>query len=133
MKKPFFAGKKAFTENSGTSPRNVKQSMNPIPATARGKKRYVSFQLVSPEKFPEQDVGLAVWETFLHLFGEVGTARQKLWLVGFDSRKSVGVVRCALEHLDEVKAGLLFVKQVDGKPVVPKLLGVSGSLGKVKP
>ncbi len=113
--------------------KNVKQSMNPIPASYRGKKRYISFQLLAKEKFSEQDVGLAVWETFLHLFGEVGTARQKLWLVGFDSRQGIGVVRCALEHLEEVKAGLLFVKQVDGKPVVPKVLGVSGSLGKVKP
>ena len=113
--------------------KNAKQSMNPIPASYRGKKRYVSFELLAQEKFHEPDVGHAVWETFLHLFGEVGTARQKLWLMGFDSRKGVGVVRCALEHLEEVKAGLLFVKEVGGKPVVPKLIGVSGSLGKVKP
>ncbi|HIH16074.1 MAG TPA: hypothetical protein HA252_01575 [Candidatus Diapherotrites archaeon] len=113
--------------------KNAKQSMNPIPASYRGKKRYVSFSLSAKERLSEPDVGHAVWETFLHLYGEVGTARQKLWLMGFDSKKSVGVVRCALEHLDEVKAGLLFVKQVDGKPVIPKLLGVSGSIGKVKP
>ena len=51
-----------------------------------------------------------------HTTGE-GTDIDRMW-------ESIGLMSQSLGDI---------VKQVDGKPVVPKLLRVSGSLGKVKP
>lgn len=105
----------------------------PIPQTMRGKKRYILFELVPQggARLDEKGVSRALWETMLSLYGSVGTARQKLWLVRWNPAKSRGILRCALEHTEEVKAGLLFLKSVSGSAVLPRTLKTSGSVGKL--
>ncbi len=107
---------------------NEKISLNPIPLSLRGKKRYIKFELICKEKLIERDVSIALWKQFLQLFGELGTAKQKIWLVKFDSEKNQGVLRCALEEVEQVKAGLLFLKEVKGITVIPFILTVSGTI-----
>lgn len=112
--------------------KNVKRSMKPIPKSMRGKKRYVLFELVSDERFDEEEVKKALWKTILQLFGELGAAKQKFWFVKWSKPKQRGIVRCALEHTDEVKTGLLFLKEISGKSVVPRTLLTSGNIKKLK-
>ena len=114
--------------------KHYKQSLKPIPPTLRGKKRYVLFELIAKEnaKLSEKNVDDALWKTFLELYGSVGTARQRFWPIKFDSSRNLGIVRCALEALEEVKAGLLFVKNVNGAEVIPKIISVSGSIKQLK-
>lgn len=109
-----------------------KKKPNPIPQTMRGKKRYVAFQLISEALLAEHSVNRAVWQTMLKLYGAAGCARQKLHFAVWEGPKNKVIVRCDHKHVDEVKAGILFLADVDGKPVVPKLLKVSGSIGQLK-
>ncbi len=110
--------------------KNVKKSIKPIPPTMRGKKRYISFELIGGEKLSENEISKAVWENFLKLYGEVGVARQKIWMIEF--KKGKGIIRCANETTEEVKAGLLFLKKVSSMSVNPKITLVSGSLKKLR-
>lgn len=110
----------------------VKKSLNPVPSSLRGKKRYVLFRLSSSKNLSMKEVENALWNLFFELFGEVGTARQKLWLIGFNSKKGLGILRCSLDHTEEVKAGILFFKEVSGLSVVPEIVRVSGSLSKLE-
>ena len=110
--------------------KNVKTSLKPIPLSMRGKKRYVSFQLLTERKLEEKEVSQAIWQTLLQLYGEVGTARMKPWLASFSGDK--GVLRCALASVEEAKAGLLFLEKVGQTKVSPKILKVSGSVKGAK-
>lgn len=111
---------------------NVKKSMKPIPPTLRGKKRYVLFELISESKFDEKEVSRELWKVMHQLFGECGVARQRFWFIKWSRAKSRGIVRCALDHLDDVKTGILFMKEVADKKVIPKTLLTSGSIAKLK-
>ncbi|MFH1586961.1 MAG: Rpp14/Pop5 family protein [Candidatus Diapherotrites archaeon] len=110
--------------------KNVKKGIKPIPPTMRGKKRYINFELIGGEKLGENEVSKAVWDVFLKLYGEVGVARQKIWMIEF--KKGNGILRCSNETTEEVKAGLLFLKKVASTAVNPKITLVSGSLRKLR-
>ena len=109
-----------------------KKKLQVTPSSWRGKKRYIAFQLLCDNKLSHGAVDEALWGTFLSLYGSEAVARQRLWLVIWNSQKNVGVARCALGELNRVKAGFLFFQRVGEKSVIPKLLTVSGSLKKVK-
>ncbi len=110
----------------------TKKEMNPIPPTLRGKKRYVKFRFVSRSALRESEVKFSLHSSFARLFGEMGVAEQKLWLVKWFPEKNEGIVRCALEKEEHVKAGLLFMAEVRGEPIVPVIVAVSGSVKKLK-
>jgi ribonuclease P/MRP protein subunit POP5 len=113
-------------------PKEIKKSLKPIPLSLRGKKRYIEFELITESSLKEKDVSQAVWQSLLQNFGEFGTAKQKPWLISFNSKTSKGIIRCAHDKVDEVKTGLLFVKKVKNVKVVPKIIRVSGSVKKLK-
>ena len=109
-----------------------KKSIRPIPPTYRGKKRYILFELSSKKKINEKGLSRELWNNFLRLFGEAGCAKAKIWLILFDEKKNRGIIRCSNEYCEEVKSGLLFLREIKGAGVIPKILLVSGSLKKLK-
>ncbi len=112
--------------------KQVKKSIKPIPLSYRGKKRYILFELISEKRLNEKDVSRELWNTFLRLFGEVGCAKAKIWPILFDGKKNRGIIRCANEGVEEAKAAILFLRDVNGVGVIPRILLVSGSLKKLK-
>lgn len=106
-----------------------KKSLNPIPPTLRGKKRYILFELVSDQSLIEIEVKKGIWSVFGNIFGGKGIADQKLWLVKW--YKNHGILRCSLKEEENVKAGLLFLKQIKETPVIPIISKVSGSIKKL--
>ncbi len=109
-----------------------KKSLNPIPSSLRGKKRYVKFRFISQKVLIEKDIWASLSSTFQSLFGASGVAEQRLWLVKWFPGKNEGIVRCALAEEERVKVGLLFVQRVDSETVVPTIVKVSGSMKKLK-
>ena len=110
--------------------KNVKKSLKPIPPTLRGKKRYVLFELACDKKLSSPRVSDALWKTFLRIYGEFGAGEMKLWMIEFGNGK--GIIRCAHNRVEQAKAGILFLTEVDGVPVIPKTLKTSGSLKKIR-
>ena len=109
-----------------------KKSLNPIPSTLRGKKRYVKFTFISAVQVSERDAWNSISSAFSRLFGASGMAGQRLWLVKWYPQSNEGILRCALAEEEMVKAGLLFVQNAGSGPVIPLILKVSGSVKKLK-
>ena len=112
--------------------KNQKSNLKPIPSTIRGKKRYVLFALHSESRLRPNDVNESLWKVMLNLFGERGVGEQKLWLVLWDERNGRGIARCSYNKVEELKEGILFMKDVKGANVLPKTMKVSGSISKLK-
>ncbi len=106
------------------------EKRKPLPPTARGKKRYIVFRLAGGEELSQKQVHHAIWKAMLELYGSAGTAKQRTQLIEFE--KGRGIVRCDRGHTEEIKAGLLFVENVDGTKVVPKTVKTSGTLKKLR-
>lgn len=113
-------------------PKGTKLSLNPIPPTLREKKRYILFELNSPELLNEKEVKHAITDVLLRLFGEVGYADLNAQLMEWNPQKKQGILRCALALEHQCKAALLFVKEVAGKSATPKTLKTSGTIAKLK-
>ena len=111
---------------------NQKFSLKPLKPTLRGKKRYVQFRLFADKNFDERSVERCIFSTFLALYGSTGVASQNLRLIRFNNGTNLGILRCSLPTLVEVKSGLLFLREINGIAVIPKILSVSGSLKKLK-
>ena len=110
----------------------TKTKLNPIPLSMRGKKRYILLSLKTQETLEEKSVKRAILQAFEKLFGVSGLAKQKLWFINFNEKNNAAILRCSLETLEEVKAGLLFIQAVHHVPVIPVIRLVSGSLKKAK-
>jgi ribonuclease P/MRP protein subunit POP5 len=88
--------------------------------------------LFSEKNFDDRSVERAIFSVFLGLFGSTGVAKQNLRLMRYNNGSNLGILRCSLETVEQTKAGLLFLKTVNGFPVAPKILSVSGSIKKLK-
>ena len=109
-----------------------KKKLNPIPLSLRDKKRYISFKLDSEKTLPEKEAKSAVWDKLLQLYGEIGCAEAKFWIMSFDPKKGEGILRSGLESVERAKAGLLLLDKVGKTPVIPVILGVSGTIKSLK-
>lgn len=110
----------------------VKKAISPIKPTLRGKKRYVLFELISNEKIAEYDVKNELNRVFMRLFGEFGVAERRIWFIKFDEARKAGIARCGHKYAEDAKAAILFLKEVKGKAVIPRIKSVSGSVHKLK-
>jgi RNase P/RNase MRP subunit POP5 len=105
-----------------------KKKKNPLPKTARGKKRYISIVLRASAPLSAREVISAVLSNHKEWFGSVGLSRAALSVVSFEPQAGKLVLKCALDAVDDVKAGVLLMQSVGSIAVVPSLVRVSGSL-----
>jgi len=97
----------------------------------REKKRYVAFEVISKSSLQSPAIIKAVEQSVLSLGGEVGTAAAGLYVLP-NLAKQKGLLRCAHNSLDLVRAGLCSIAEINGENVIVHSLGASGSLQKVK-
>lgn len=71
-----------------------------------------------------------VKETFLSLYGSVGTAKQKTILRQFNPKNNCLILQYDLAFEKEIESGLLFVRQIGSQTVIPKILFKTGILHK---
>jgi len=94
----------------------------------RVRRRYLALKVVCEEPVNGRDVMGAIWSAVLQLFGEYGASQASLSLIVFDPQKNCAVVRCSLTALEMVRASLASATEINGKPMVIQVLGVSGTL-----
>lgn len=92
------------------------------------RRRYLALKIECNQFFDRRDVMDAVWGMVYRLFGELGASKAGLSSVkGFEA-EGVMVVRCSHKALDMVRAAVAAVTEINGKAVVIRVVGVSGTL-----
>ena len=76
----------------------------------------------------EKDIINAVWNSVIQLFGEYGASQTNLSLIRYDAQRNYGVLRCSHGAIDVVRAAVASVTDINEKPSVIHVLGVSGTL-----
>jgi len=64
----------------------------------------------------------------LKLFGEYGASQANLILIEYNQQKSSAILRCSHTTVEMVRASIASVTEINGKPVVIHVVGVSGTL-----
>ena len=106
--------------------------MKHLPKHLRPRWRYVA---VGIETWPDADVGRrafqrALWYAAGNLVGDAGSADADLTLLSFAHADGAGeaVVRARHGHVDEARAAVACVSEVDGDPVGIRVRGISGTV-----
>lgn len=108
--------------------------LNPVPPSLKDNQRYIVFEIVSKKEVSFENVVVTVWNTSMQLFGEVGTSRFKLWVPStlYDKVKGRGIIRTTHNTVEEVRAVLASIKEIDGESVIFYVLGVTGTIRSAK-
>ena len=92
------------------------------------RRRYLALKVVSEQAVTERAVMNAIWKAILQLFGEYGASQTDLRLIKADPQRNCTVVRCSHKSLERTRASIASITEINGKPAVVHVIGVSGTL-----
>lgn len=104
----------------------------PLLPTLKERNRYLVFELISDSKVDRDSVIRAIWNSSLTFLGELGTSKSSLWLTEWDSAKGIGILKVNHKAVDKARAALALVKEINKKPCIIHVLGISGTIKKAK-
>ena len=106
----------------------------PLLPTLKEKKRYLAIEIISDKKVDDfSKVKRAIFDAIISFVGELGLSRMGLIFLtnkwNKDSQRAI--VRVERSSLDEFRASLCLLKEIDGVPVIIKGLKASGMINKL--
>ncbi len=99
----------------------------------REKKRYLAFEIISKSKIKGfSAVSSAIWSNSLSFMGELGAAKAGIWLLPdkYNEKTQRGIIKVSNKHVNELKAALALIKEIDNNEVIVRSIIVSGMLNK---
>lgn len=103
-----------------------------IQPTLRERNRYIAFEIISDSRLGRGDVVKAAWNAVLRFLGELGASRTSLWVMDWDEEKKKGILKVNHKSLEEVRAALALIKEINNQRVIFHILGVSGTVKKTR-
>jgi ribonuclease P/MRP protein subunit POP5 len=104
--------------------------MKPYPPTLKSKKRYVMFEVVSDKKFAKEDVKKAVWSVLHENLGNMGLADAEFSFIDFEEKSQKGILRCTNTKLEQVRAALALLSEINLYKAFLYVRTVTGSIKK---
>lgn len=93
--------------------------------------RYILFQLISdtPEQFEEKAILNVIWKQLGQLFGVKFSFLAGLWLIRWDPKNCIGILRCDNITKYQVITAMAFIKKMN-QPVIFHTIYTSGTIKK---
>ncbi len=113
----------------------VKSKIKPLLPSLREKKRYLAYEVISWYKFNDAvHVSKAILDAANEFLGSLGMAHAGLLPINdkWNENMQRGLMRVNNKHVDELKASLIFIKNIEGNDAVVKSIGASGILKKAQ-
>ncbi len=99
-----------------------------------GKKRYLSFEIVSESPIEFSDFVNVFWNSSMSFIGELGSAKASIWIVKdlWDQKQQKGVIKCSHRFGDNIRLVLSLIGRIGDQRVIVSVLGISGTLNSAK-
>ena len=113
----------------------VKSKIKPLLPSLREKKRYLAYEVISGYRFNDAvHVSKAILDAANDFLGTLGMAKAGVLMINDKWNESMqrGIMRVNHKHVNDLKASLIFVKNIEGKDAVVKSVGASGILRKAQ-
>ncbi len=94
----------------------------------REKRRYLALCVVSEQTLDKFTAFNAVTDSVLRLFGEYGASKANLKQIKFFATKNQVIIRCSHLMLDQVRAAVATIVEINKTPAAVHVLAVSGTL-----
>jgi ribonuclease P/MRP protein subunit POP5 len=101
-----------------------------IPPSLRERRRYLVFEVISEREIERKELLKEIWDCIYSLYGDVGVSESKIWLIQYDKRAGIGILRCAHKKVEEVRAALACLHSVNETRtrIGIRVLGISGTI-----
>lgn len=108
-----------------------------LPPSLRERRRYLRFEVIGEREIDKRELMKEIWNSMYSLYGDVGVSESKLWLIDYrgvedrevgDAKCGLGVLRCAYEKVEEVRASLACIHSVNDALVGIRVVRTSGSI-----
>ncbi|MAH32784.1 hypothetical protein CL615_00150 [archaeon] len=114
---------------------NMKGKIKPLLPSLRERKRYLAYEVMSKYKFNDAvHVNKVILDAAKEFLGSMGMANAGILALNdkWDKELQRGLLRVNNKHVNNLKASLIFVKNIDGKEAIIKSVGASGILKKTE-
>jgi len=105
--------------------------LKPLLPTLKEKKRYVVFEVISDKPVSLKSTIERIKNGLLRFNGELEMANAGLIFLN-DWKKQRGIMKVNHNSVDNIKAGLTFIKEIDNNNAIIRCLTVSGILNKAR-
>jgi RNase P/RNase MRP subunit POP5 len=92
------------------------------------RRRYLALRVDCEELLEPMVLSDAVWNAVLRFFGELGASQSGLYLVRFDGKTGVGVLRCFHTALPMVRAAVASITRIGNVKAAVHVVRVAGTL-----
>ena len=92
------------------------------------RRRYLVLKVDCDKPLEAAALSDAVWNAVLRLFGEVGASQSGLFLVRFDEKTGVGILRCFHTALPMVRAAVASLTRISDVKAAVHVIRVAGTL-----
>ncbi len=104
--------------------------MKPILPSLREKKRYIAYEVIVEKALKREAIVGAINQGLLRFLGELGCA--KAGIIFVENKEKKGILKVNNSTVDQIKAGLSLIKDINGEKVIIKTTKVSGTLAKLR-
>ena len=94
----------------------------------REKRRYLALEVSNEQLLDEHAILDEVRASVCRIFGEYGASKANIRLIKCVPEKQQVVLRCSHMMLDQVRAAIAAIVELNGKPAAVHVAGVSGTL-----
>lgn len=108
----------------------MKNRIKPIMPSLREKKRYISYKIVSEKSLNDKLVRTALNSYVIKFLGELLYSRAGI--IFLDSKNNAGIIKSSNNYVNEVKAALSLIDNIDYAKVNVFTTTVSGVLNKAR-
>lgn len=110
----------------------IKRKFKPILPSLREKKRYLVFEVISSHKFDFRSIQSAIVNAILGFLGQLGFSRAGIIVMEdrWDEKSQRGIIKVNHKNVDNLKASLVFVNNINNGNAVVRSMGLSGILNK---
>ena len=105
--------------------------VKPLLPTLRTKKRYVVYETVSEKSIEHLKVVEAIFKSYKECFGLFGLAQAGLTDMKINSSKR-GILKINHKYVEQLRAAMALIKEIDNVKVILHTVGVSGILKKTR-
>lgn len=80
------------------------------------------------EGISERALLRAIWDALYSLYGDIGVSECGIWLIDYDEKRGVGILRCTHTKVEAVRAALACIHMINGRRTCIRGVVTSGTI-----
>ncbi len=110
-----------------------KKKLKSLLPVLKERNRYIAFKIFSKSRINDfKAITGEIKRSITNFVGLLGLSKAGLYTLNYDETKQIGIIKVAHTEVDNIKASLAMIKEVNGEKALFQTISVSGLLNKIE-